>query len=164
MDKFYSTCTDVGQFLLGSWEHQLGGQEGKAGVTGEDRSLGLLLHSAWTQGQVLADLCVILGRTKPWPEAFYLHGIQSLGTASVPMGFLELTNEKNRLHLAFLDGAAFVGQLGKWWHYKSQGDHRAALRDAQSDGLLFAGPEMLPCWRNIPVSVQSVSCSGDRQF
>lgn len=36
---------------------------------------------------------------------------------------------KNRLHLAFLEGAAFVGQLGKWWHYKNQSEHRAALRE-----------------------------------
>lgn len=56
-------------------------------------------------------------------------GSKALALPSVPMEFLELTNEKNRLHLAFLDGAAFVGQLGKRWHYKNQGDHRAALRE-----------------------------------
>lgn len=132
----------------GSISLDTSGQGGKAGVTVEDRggqgTQGLLLHSAIDTRTSLTHLCVTLGRAKPWPEAFYLLGAQSLGTASVLMWFLEVTNQKNHLHLAFLEGTAFVGQLEKWWHYKNQSDHRAPLREEM---LRFA----LHWARNVPL-------------
>lgn len=129
MAKFYSTCSDVGQFLLCSWEHQLGHEWPRRQSWGDPAALYSAIDTrtsfSWSK-----MWCVTLGRAKPCPEAFYVLGAQSPGTASVLVWFLEFTNQ-NLTHI--LRSWKVLPSWDSWKvvALKKQSDHRAALREGK---------------------------------